>query len=147
MKKHRHDRILSLIKENCVTTQEQLLDLLCKDGFDVTQATVSRDIKQLRLVKATDRNGVYCYKAFDSESVSTKFEGMFAGAVISVISAMNDVVVKCYPGTANAACAAIDNMNYPEIVGTLAGDDTIFIITKSEEDALTLQEKLSEMKY
>lgn len=147
MKRSRHRRILALIKENVVTTQEQLLELLCAEGFDVTQATVSRDIKELRLVKATDSSGNYCYKALGGDSVPPKFEGIFAGAVISITSAMNDVVVKCYAGTANAACAAIDNMGFPEIVGTLAGDDTIFIITKSEDDAKSLQKKLSDMKY
>lgn len=147
MKKNRHGRILSLIRENVVTTQDQLLELLCEEGYDVTQATVSRDIKELRLVKATDSNGNYRYKALGGDSVPPKFEGIFSGAVISVVPAVNDVVVKCYSGTANAACAAIDNIGYPEIIGTLAGDDTIFIITKSEQDAKSLAKKLGELKY
>ena len=146
MKRNRHRRILALISEFNVTTRDPLLDLLCKEGFDVTQATVSRDIKELRLVKATGADGVYCYKAMQSGVASPKFDGSFADAVLSVVSAMNDVVVKCYPGTANAACAVIDSMHYPEIVGTLAGDDTIFIITKSTDDALSLQQKLTDMK-
>lgn len=146
MKRNRHRRILALISEFNVTTQDQLLDLLCKEGFDVTQATVSRDIKELRLVKATGADGVSCYKVMQSGVASPKFDGIFADAVLSVVSAMNDVVVKCYPGTANAACMVIDSMHYPEIVGTLAGDDTIFIITKSTDDALSLQQKLTDMK-
>ena len=146
MKRSRHRRILALISEFNVTTQDQLLDLLCKEGFDVTQATVSRDIKELRLVKPTGADGISCYKVMQSGVASPKFDGIFADAVLSVVSAMNDVVVKCYPGTANAACAVIDSMHYPEIVGTLAGDDTIFIITKSTDDALSLQQKLTDMK-
>ena len=146
MKRNRHSRILSLIKENTVQTQEQLLELLCKEGYDVTQATVSRDIRQLQLVKAVDAQGVSRYTAIASANQAPKFDGIFADAVISVVSAMNDVVVKCYPGTANAACAVIDRMNFKEIVGTLAGDDTIFIITSSEDAAISLKEKLDGLK-
>ena len=115
-------------------------------GYDVTQATVSRDIRQLQLVKAADAQGVSRYTAITSANQAPKFDGIFADAVISVVSAMNVVVVKCYPGTANAACAVIDRMNFKEIVGTLAGDDTIFIITSSEDAAISLKEKLDGLK-
>lgn len=147
MKKRRLQAILTLIKEHAVSTQEELLELLQRDGFDVTQATVSRDIKELRLIKTTDASGVYRYKQLeDGQAAVPKFAGIFADSVISVVSAVNDVVVRCYAGMANAACAAIDSMEFPEVVGTLAGDDTIFIIAKSEQAAKSLVRKLERMQ-
>ena len=123
------------------------MELLQRDGFDVTQATVSRDIKELRLIKTTDASGVYRYKQLeDGQAAAPKFAGIFADSVISVVSAVNDVVVRCYAGMANAACAAIDSMEFPEVVGTLAGDDTIFIIAKSEQAAKSLVRKLERMQ-
>lgn len=147
MKKRRLQAILTLIKEHAVSTQEELLELLQRDGFDVTQATVSRDIKELRLIKTADASGVYRYKQLeDGQAAAPKFAGIFADSVISVVSAVNDVVVRCYAGMANAACAAIDSMEFPEVVGTLAGDDTIFIIAKSEQAAKSLVRKLEQMQ-
>lgn len=138
---------MTLIKEHAVSTQEELLELLQRDGFDVTQATVSRDIKELRLIKTADASGVYRYKQLeDGQAAAPKFAGIFADSVVSVVSAVNDVVVRCYAGMANAACAAIDSMEFPEVVGTLAGDDTIFIIAKSEQAAKSLVRKLEQMQ-
>ena len=82
----------------------------------------------------------------DGQAAAPKFAGIFAGSVVSVVSAVNDVVVRCYAGMANAACAAIDSMEFPEVVGTLAGDDTIFIIAKSEQAAKSLVRKLEQMQ-
>ena len=140
MKKKRHEKILELILKYAVMTQEDLLFLLEEAGFDTTQATVSRDIKELNLIKTTKG---YVYSEKNSKK---KFDVIFTSAVISVDYAMNDVVIKCYSGMANAACAALDMMNFPEIIGTLAGDDTIFIVTKTNEAAASLYNKLLEIK-
>ena len=147
MKKRRLQAILTLIKEHAVSTQEELLELLQRDGFDVTQATVSRDIKELRLIKTTDASGVYRYKQLeDGQAAAPKFAGIFADSVISVVSAVNDVVVRCYAGMANAACASLDGMAEMEgIVGTLAGDDTIFVLMRSEEAAAHLVRRIEQM--
>ncbi|MBQ2676657.1 MAG: arginine repressor [Clostridia bacterium] len=148
MKRKRHEKILSLIKEFTITTQEELLEMLKNSGFDVTQATVSRDIKELKLIKTTDANNVYRYATMKTHAhpVSPKFADIFISSVISITNAMNDVVIKCYPGMANAACAALDSMEFDEIVGTLAGDDTIFVIAKSEAAAVNLCQHLSRIK-
>ncbi len=145
MKRSRLEKIKSLINEHDVTTQEELLELLRRDGYDVTQATVSRDIKELRLIKITDGEGVQKYATMASDGVSPQFIDIFAHSVVSITCAMNDIVIKCFTGMANAACAARDNMNYSEVVGSLAGDDTIFVITRNEEAALSLAEKLNKI--
>lgn len=145
MKKNRLERIIALINQFDVTTQEELLCLLRKDGFDVTQATVSRDIKELRLIKVTDNSGVQKYAVMSSEGSSPQYNDIFQKSVVSITCAMNDIVIKCYTGMANAACAALDNMNFSEIVGSLAGDDTIFVITKNEDAALNVADKLNKI--
>lgn len=138
MKKKRHQIILNLIENNKITTQEELQDLLKQKGFDVTQATVSRDIKELMLVKKLNSKGEYSYtlpsREKDDES---KLKSIFTHSVLSVDYAGNIAVVKCFPGSANAACAAIDsNSNkYKAIVGTIAGDDSFFILCRTPEDA------------
>lgn len=133
MKKKRLSAILEIITERCVTTQEELCDLLQKRGFEVTQATVSRDIKELALTKKKDSSGIYRYQ---SPQVSDRKEpvylNVFQSTCVSVDFAMNDVVIKCHTGMANAACAALDNMNLSGVVGTLAGDDTVLLITRNE---------------
>lgn len=136
MKKKRHEMILTLIKENIISTQEDLLSMLCSYGFDVTQATVSRDIKELGLIKK-QKDGVSKYSiGIDTKSNNeTKLYSIFSQSVISVDYAVNTSVIKCYSGTANAAAAAIDSMNLKEVVGTLAGDDTLFVLCRTESDA------------
>ena len=145
MKKSRLEKIKSIISEYDVTTQDELLNHLKNDGYDVTQATVSRDIKQLRLIKITDSNGIQKYATMNNDSKSPQYNEIFEKSVISITCAMNDIVIKCYQGMANAACAALDNMNFSEVLGTLAGDDTIFVIAKNEKAALTLAAKLNEI--
>jgi transcriptional regulator of arginine metabolism len=141
MKQSRHKKILELIKEKGIGTQEDLLKFLKAVGFDVTQATVSRDIKELRLVKTLSENGEYIYSSVKSENindVSIKFKSLFSDSVIKIDYVLNQVVIKCYAGLANAVCASLDLMHYENIVGTLAGDDTILIIMRSEEYAHNL---------
>lgn len=137
MKSNRHAKIVELINKFVITTQEELLEYLKADGFDVTQSTVSRDIKKLRLTKSLDQSGKYRYQSPQSNAANTKtnFATLIDSSVISVDYAMNMVVVKTYAGMAQAVCAAFDSMQYEYVVGTIAGDDTIFIVCKNEDFA------------
>lgn len=147
MKRKRHSLILKLIEENPISTQEELLEYLCNHNFDVTQATVSRDIKELRLIKITDENGRYRYSIPRERNTdaSSKFLNIFSSSLVSVDYATNIVCVNCHAGMAQGACSALDNMGYKEIVGTVAGDDTIFVLVRSEENAKELAEKFKEI--
>lgn len=148
MKSRRHAKILELISEYSIDTQEELLKWLHDSGFNVTQATVSRDIKELRLVKSLSGDGHYRYTTGVSdkrENISFKFHAIFKESVQTVDFAMNTVVVKCYTGMANAACATLDSMHWDGVVGTLAGDDTIFVLMrdpKAAEDFVGVLKKL-----
>lgn len=147
MKTKRHSKILELISEKDIATQEDLLIYLREDGFDVTQATVSRDIKELRLVKTMVSDGKYRYSQAASDAnadVSTKF-AVFNQSAKSVAYANNMVVIKCYTGMANAACAVLDAMNHEGVVGTLAGDDTIFVLMHDEKAAVALVENIKKL--
>ncbi|XOQ44496.1 MAG: Arginine repressor [Clostridium sp.] len=146
MKERRHAKILELINKYFIDTQEELLRRLREEGFEVTQATVSRDIKELRLIKTLTANGKYRYTVGQEESkeLTTKFYSLFSDAARSVNYAQNIVVVKCLTGMANAVCATMDSLQWENVVGTLAGDDTIFILTKDESSAQRLSSKLNE---
>ena len=147
MKWKRHALILELIQQYEITTQDELLAKLRENGFEVTQATVSRDIKELRLVKAMSPSGQYRYMAgaAQGDEYLAKFYTIFSGSVISVDYAGNTCVVKCYAGMAQAACAAIDAMHFEGIVGTLAGDDTIFVLCRTPELTQQLKSSLDKM--
>lgn len=147
MKRKRHALILELIQQYEITTQDELLAKLRENGFEVTQATVSRDIKELRLVKAMSPSGQYRYMAgaAQGDEYLAKFYTIFSGSVISVDYAGNTCVVKCYAGMAQAACAAIDAMHFEGIVGTLAGDDTIFVLCRTPELPQQLKSSLDKM--
>ena len=145
MKQQRHHKILQLIALHEIDTQEELAKILNLNGFDVTQATVSRDIKELKLVKVMASNGRYKYSPLKPEvnnDQSAKFFGLLSEAVKNINYACNMVVIKCNAGMANAVCASLDNQEYPEIVGTLAGDDTIFVVLSSEQDAINIANQL-----
>lgn len=147
MKKRRHEKIMDLIERYPIDTQEELLRLLREAGFDVTQATVSRDIKELRLLKTLSPDGKYRYAPTKEETKETtaKFYTLFADSAVSVACAQNIVCVKCFTGMANAVCAGMDTLRWDDVVGTLAGDDTIFILTKNDEAAARLAEELKKM--
>ena len=147
MKRKRHALILELIQQYEITTQDELLAKLRENGFEVTQATVSRDIKELRLVKAMSPSGQYRYMAgaAQGDEYLAKFYTIFSGSVISVDYAGNTCVVKCYAGMAQAACAAIDAMHFEGLVGTLAGDDTIFVLCRTPELTQQLKSSLDKM--
>lgn len=121
---------------------------LQESGFPVTQATVSRDIKELRLIKSLDGDGTYHYSVVQRENdhISSKFHSIFQDAVQSIDYACNLVVVKCLPGLAQAACAAMDSLHWDTVIGTLAGDDTFVCITKSNENAIALVEELKKLQ-
>lgn len=137
MKTTRHNKILELINKYPITTQEELIEYLRADGYDVTQSTVSRDIKQLRLTKVLLADGKYRYQASPSTEKGAKnnFRSIFSSSVVSAEQAMNIVVLKTFSGMAQAACAALDMMSFDEIVGTLAGEDTIIVVCKDEANA------------
>lgn len=147
MKEKRQAKILELIALYPINTQEELLRLLRNAGFDVTQATVSRDIKELRLLKSLSPDGKYRYVPAQEEAKasSEKFYSLFADSALTVGFAQNIVCVKCMTGMANAVCAAMDTIRRDEIVGTLAGDDTIFILTRNEATAARLSDELKRM--
>ncbi len=147
MKKERHSEILNIISNHEIGTQEELLEKLRDAGFSATQATVSRDIKELGLIKQMNKRGVYCYTESygDTEEYLSKFNAIFAHSVISTDHAGNITVFKCYNGMANAACAAFDNMQWEGLVGTLAGDDTVFALCRTEQLAKELSESISKL--
>ena len=133
MKNVRQNEILNIIQAKDINTQEQLLEELRTRGFSTTQATISRDIKQLRLVKELTGAGGYRYALSDrkmSSAADTRLRNIFKEGVISVDVAQNIVVVRTMPGLASAACSALDSMDIDGMVGSLAGDDTGILIMR-----------------
>jgi transcriptional regulator of arginine metabolism len=146
MRKKRLSEILTIIRENEIENQDMLLGLLKKRGYEVTQATVSRDISYLRLEKDVSAAGVNRYVERGSGGGALINEKkLFTQAVRRVDYAMNTVVLKCEPGWAGAVCAAFEKMNYPLSVGTIAGDDTVFILMRTENDAKALFTELLDL--
>ena len=144
MKKYtRQSKILELISKSEIETQEELAEGLKAMCIDVTQATISRDIKELRLVKVMSKNGKYKYATIgqSQEGITDRLNKIFENFVVSIDSAMNIIVIKTIPGAAQICASAIDYMGVDEIVGTLAGDDTVFVaIRKTEDVDYVLQE-------
>ena len=145
MKFERHEKIKELIRDNDIETQEELAEALKGAGFDVTQATVSRDIKELKLFKAsTDGNQRRYVIPENKDSVSNeKYTHVLREGFVSMECACNLLVIKTVPGMAMAVCAAVDALEIDEIIGTIAGDDTIMAATAGEEQAKRLLTKLS----
>lgn len=147
MKEQRQSKILSLIQKSEIGTQEDLANSLLNEGFNVTQATVSRDIRELKLTKVSTRNGGQKYIALSHEEqqVSEKVIRVFKDAFVSMDYAGNIVVIRTLVGMGNAVAAAIDAFNIQEIIGTLAGDDTIFCLVKHEEHIEAVIEQFNEI--
>lgn len=124
--------ILKIIKEKDIETQEELAAELRSNGMDVTQATVSRDIKELRLVKVMEKNGAYKYAAMEQQDsdMSDRLFRVFSESVINMEHANNLIVIRTIVAGAQAAASAIDSMNWSEIIGCIAGDDTILVIVR-----------------
>ena len=144
MKSKRQDAIVEIIENNDIETQEELIKLLAGKGFNVTQATVSRDIRELKLIKVTGELGKYKYivPANNTDDSQHVYFAAFAASVKSVEAAMNLVIIKTYPGLANAGAANLDTQDALDIVGCVAGDDTIFAATHSAETAKDVCEKI-----
>lgn len=147
MKNHRQSKILELIKEHDIETQDELCEKLLEEGFSVTQATVSRDINTLHLYKKNLGNGHQKY-AIDSEvdhMLDEKYMRVLKDGFVSVDMAQNILVIKTVSGMAMAVAAAVDAMKFSEIVGSIAGDDTIMMAVRTVEDTKTLMKKISDM--
>ena len=147
MKKKRLETILKLIEKYSISTQEELMQRLNDNGFNVTQATVSRDINELRIVKMMGSDGQYRYAAnrSDSDELLAKFKNIFVQSVISSDYSGNTIVIKCHTGMAQAACAAFDSMHWDGLVGTLAGDDTIFALCRNEGYASQMKDAIQRL--
>ncbi|HIS02603.1 MAG TPA: arginine repressor [Candidatus Pullichristensenella avicola] len=135
MKSVRHDLILDIIDKKDIETQDELAAELRARGVKVTQATVSRDIKELRLLKVLCENGGYKYATAEraEKGMSERFIRILAESVLSIESAVNLIVIKTIAASAQAAAEAIDSLKWPELLGTIAGDNTILVIARSEE--------------
>ena len=147
MKRQRHRMILEIIENQAIETQEALSEALRKYGFDVTQATVSRDIKELRLFKVMGDDGVYRYAVAErsEQGLTERLRRVFAETVQSVDYACNQIVIKTLPGGAHAAAEMVDTMRCKVVVGTLAGDNTILVILRTVEDAPEVVERFKGM--
>lgn len=147
MKSTRQAAILNLIDKQDIRTQKELAEKLKQQGFSVTQATVSRDIKEMRLLKVLSGLGEYKYATANQaeHSVSDRFVRMFVDSVISIQHANNLIVIKTLTSSANVAGEAIDNMRWPEILGTISGDNTIIVVVHSEDEAKEVVRKFHEI--
>lgn len=144
MKNKRHDLILELIRKYEVETQEDLANLLKQNGYDVTQATISRDIKKLKLAKVVGASGKQKYAVTVPKDAGT-YVRILKEALLSVEPAGNLLVIKTDSGMAMAAAAAIDSLNFSEIIGCIAGDDTIMCAIRTESEVLELAQKLKDL--
>lgn len=147
MKSKRHSKIIEIINSKAIETQEELAEELKSAGFEVTQATVSRDIKTLRLIKIQGSDGKYRYSIINQNKndMLEKLSSILVNTVISVENIDKIVVVKTISGSASAAAEAIDRLELGEIAGTIAGDNTIFILVRTLEKAQELVERISKM--
>ena len=152
MKNDRHEKILEIIAVHPIETQEELIIALKNSGFNVTQSTASRDIKQLGLIKVLDASGRYRYAKnlpHKEASVPTadheRLLDAFKRSAISVRYAINNVVIKCYSGMAQGACVAFDTLFSDWVIGSLAGEDTIIVLTADEPSAADLTRKLNDI--
>ena len=147
MKTVRQVAILDIIEKQEIETQEELASSLNARGIRVTQATVSRDIKELRLLKVLTPSGKYKYATGDQadKNLTDRFIRMLAESLLSVSSANNLIVVKTLSGSANVAAEALDSMHWPEVLGTLAGDNTVLLIIRSNEETITVTSRIREM--
>jgi transcriptional regulator of arginine metabolism len=135
MKAQRHIKIREIITTQEIETQDELVDELKKAGYNVTQATVSRDIKELHLVKVPTSHGTYKYSlpADRRFNPAQKLKRMLQECFVGINQAENQIVIKTLPGNAHAVAALLDNLDWDEIIGTLAGDDTILVICQNKE--------------
>jgi transcriptional regulator of arginine metabolism len=147
MKKHRQEKLLELISHFEIETQDELIDRLREHGYEVTQATISRDIREMKIAKMTTGKGTYRYvlpKQAES-TVGMHFSTTLIDSIVSVDHACNIVVLKTYAGLAQAVAVGIDGMNMPQVLGCVAGDDTIMIVARDSEYATVIAERIREL--
>ncbi|OJV62206.1 MAG: arginine repressor [Clostridiales bacterium 38-18] len=147
MKYSRHSKILEIIESKDIETQDELASELRESGFQVTQATVSRDIKEMRLIKVLTKDGRYKYASIREKEgvVNERFLKIFRNSVTSIDHAGNIIVVKTLVGSASAAAVSIDALNLKQIVGSIAGDDTIFLLVKEQDMVQDLLKQFKEL--
>ena len=148
MKNIRHQKIIELVQNHAIDTQEELARRLNEAGFEVTQATVSRDIRQLKLTKVTGPDGKFRYavQGGSGTELAEKYIRVLKDGLLSMDMAQNILVVKTVSGMAMAVAAALDALNYSEIVGSIAGDDTVMCAVRSVEETKTVMEKIREIQ-
>ncbi len=147
MKQARQQKILELIREEKIGTQELLSQRLSESGFTATQATVSRDIRELGLMKIQGEDGRVCYRALsrDSQVEGDKYIRVMRDGFVSMDMAQNILVIRTVSGMAMAVAAAVDALHFEEVVGCIAGDDTIMVAVRTTEDTRILMERLGQM--
>lgn len=147
MKVNRHAKIIELINKYHIETQEELAEYLNREGFKVTQATVSRDIRDLKLTKIPSENGKQRYALYQHQesAMSEKYIRVLREGYLSMDMAQNILVIKTVAGMASAVCAALDAMKWNEIVGSIAGDDTIMCAIRSVDDTVKVMDKISKI--
>ncbi len=146
MKNRRHKCILDLINNSVMQTQEDLVEGLKAAGFDCTQGTVSRDIRELRLMKVLDHSGVYKYALpKEGSTYLERLKEVFAQSVLSVVASGNLIIIKTIPAGAAAAANTIDTLDFPDILGCIAGDDTVFVALADTADSHILADKFIEL--
>ena len=149
MKLKRQEALLNLINNNVITTQEELLSGLRTLGFDVTQATISRDIRELKISKISQNNGTFRYTLSKDIAPQKKntlgLNSALTESILKIDYAYNDIVIHTLPGLAQAIAAAIDSIHIDGVLGCVAGDDTILIITRNEQNAKEISQRLSEL--
>lgn len=145
MKSKRQDRIVHLIAEHIIETQDELIAKLMEEGYSVTQATISRDIRELKISKIMGEGGKYHYVLPEATSDGSRkdLRNTYMASVTGVACGGTIVIIKTHPGLAQAVAAGVDSMHLPEILGCVAGDDTIFAATQDEETAKRIAERFS----
>ncbi len=147
MKVKRHNKILEIIENNNIETQEELIAKLRLAGYDVTQATVSRDIRELKLLKQMSDMGTYKYVVPKNNTSENQhvYSRAIANSIKSVDSSYNDIVIKTYPGMAQAVAAGVDSLHEADILGCVAGDDCIIIVTRDAESAVAIAHRITKL--
>jgi transcriptional regulator of arginine metabolism len=143
-------RILELIRERPISTQDQLTEVLRSEGIEVTQATISRDVRELRLIKVPGEDGHYQYSLPDDPAGNSRLERLrrhLHDLLVGVDFSENLIVLRTLPGTANAVAVGIDRLGWPEILGTLAGDDTILLVVRTRELTQEIARRIRDLGY
>lgn len=148
MKRYRYTKIKEIVKSRPIETQEELANALMEEGIDVTQATVSRDIKELMLIKIPTGDGRYRYALSPEESVvlsRSRISRLFQDSITGIDSSVNLVVLHTLPGSAQSVCFAIDHARWGEVIGTVGGDDTILLVARTIEDVEEIKKRISDL--